>query len=190
MNTEKGPDELKRVWKPPYDHNLRDQTGDSPLMIACSCGRLDLLDLLLESVSHYQLSKDEMAEAIQELAERVQEDLRGGDDYKKPYKRWHCRREIYRETEQMRYMLACNPADGRAAIHRAVEREDPAIVKKILSVDAQCVNLQDKNGQTALHLACQRNNMAVVRELLVYCTVLSFVMKVIFFSHAHYLTCL
>ncbi|CAH1788028.1 unnamed protein product [Owenia fusiformis] len=41
--------QLKKIWQPRFDHNLRDKSGDSPLMVSCSAARLDILKFLLES---------------------------------------------------------------------------------------------------------------------------------------------
>ena len=37
------------MFQPRFDHNLRDQGGDTPLMVACRHSRLENVKLLLQS---------------------------------------------------------------------------------------------------------------------------------------------
>ena len=64
-----------------------------------------------------------------------------------------------------KYLLACNPDNGKSALHYAAESGIPRIVAQLLAVDQRCVLLQDKKGRTPLHIACRKNKMAIVKQL-------------------------
>ena len=36
-------------FQPRFDHNLRDKDGDTPLMVACKYGRVEMVKFLLQS---------------------------------------------------------------------------------------------------------------------------------------------
>ncbi|XP_030829986.1 serine/threonine-protein phosphatase 6 regulatory ankyrin repeat subunit B isoform X3 [Strongylocentrotus purpuratus] len=41
--------QLKKMWQPKFDHNLRNKAGDTPLMTACLYGRLEAVKFFLET---------------------------------------------------------------------------------------------------------------------------------------------
>lgn len=45
---------LNVMLQPRFDHNLRTSEGDTPLMVACSIGKLQILKFLLESAVYPQ----------------------------------------------------------------------------------------------------------------------------------------
>ncbi|XP_025086256.1 ankyrin-1-like isoform X4 [Pomacea canaliculata] len=47
-------EQLEKIWLPRFDHNLRTSEGDTPLMVACSIGKLQILKFLLESAVYPQ----------------------------------------------------------------------------------------------------------------------------------------
>ncbi|XP_066263679.1 ankyrin-1-like isoform X4 [Branchiostoma lanceolatum] len=49
LRNKKGLPHLKTIWQPPFDHNMRSHDGDTPLMVACSHGNLEVVKFLLES---------------------------------------------------------------------------------------------------------------------------------------------
>ena len=161
-------------------------------MIACTFGRLDLLDLLLQSVNHYRLHDDERGEIIEEMRRKAQEYVdrsfrppAASTPQKERIRSMSCPPDRTNGIESRQaadtsfyggmaslsfdgdYLFVASPVDGRTALHRAVENGKPYIVGKILRVNASCVNVPDADGMTALHLACQKNNTSVVRKFLV-----------------------
>ncbi|XP_033728424.1 LOW QUALITY PROTEIN: ankyrin-1-like [Pecten maximus] len=46
--------ELRKIWKPPFDHNLRDRKSDTPLMVACRVGHTEVANFLLASAVYKQ----------------------------------------------------------------------------------------------------------------------------------------
>lgn len=51
--------QLAKIWVPRFDHNLRDKNGDTPLMVACRLGRLEMVKFLLQSAVYAnQISAD------------------------------------------------------------------------------------------------------------------------------------
>lgn len=42
-------EQLQEIWLPRFDHNLRTKQGDTPLMVACATGKLQILKFFLES---------------------------------------------------------------------------------------------------------------------------------------------
>ncbi|XP_077869063.1 uncharacterized protein LOC102801213 [Saccoglossus kowalevskii] len=56
----KGLFKLMKVWKPRFDHNLRDLKDDSPLMAACYYGRVDVVRFLVQSAIHRQVEDGNM----------------------------------------------------------------------------------------------------------------------------------
>ncbi|XP_070186884.1 ankyrin-1-like isoform X2 [Littorina saxatilis] len=42
-------EQLQKIWLPRFDHNLRTKQGDTPLMVACAAGKLQVLKFFLES---------------------------------------------------------------------------------------------------------------------------------------------
>ena len=145
-------------------------------MIACTFGRLDLLDLLLQSVNHYRLHDDERGEIIEKMRKKAQEYVDRSFQSRSastPQKEQSCPPESGQVADtngggaSEGYLFVVSPVDGRTTLHRAVESGKPDIVGKILRVNASCVNVPDVDGMTALHLACQKNNTSVVRKFLV-----------------------
>lgn len=47
-------EQLQTIWLPRFDHNLRTKQGDTPLMVACTAGKLQILKFLLESAVYPQ----------------------------------------------------------------------------------------------------------------------------------------
>ncbi|XP_064598268.1 serine/threonine-protein phosphatase 6 regulatory ankyrin repeat subunit C-like [Liolophura sinensis] len=59
----KGLNSLKQIWLPRFDHNLRDPLGNTPLMVACKTGRMDVVRFLLESAVYTTVpSEDNVSE--------------------------------------------------------------------------------------------------------------------------------
>ncbi|XP_060074269.1 ankyrin-3-like isoform X2 [Ylistrum balloti] len=50
--------ELRKIWMPRFDHNLRDRNGDTPLMVACKLGRTEVVNFLLTSAVYKQVNTD------------------------------------------------------------------------------------------------------------------------------------
>ncbi|VDI69482.1 Hypothetical predicted protein, partial [Mytilus galloprovincialis] len=47
-------EKLKKAWVPGFDHNLRDHHGNTPLMVACKVGNVDVVLFLLQSAVYPQ----------------------------------------------------------------------------------------------------------------------------------------
>nr|KAG5709649.1 hypothetical protein BaRGS_027674 [Batillaria attramentaria] len=51
-------EQLQKIWLPRFDHNLRTKQGDTPLMVTCAAGKLQILKFLLESAVYPQSKAD------------------------------------------------------------------------------------------------------------------------------------
>ncbi|KAK6166591.1 hypothetical protein SNE40_023246 [Patella caerulea] len=57
--SKKAPSLLQKVWLPRFDHNLRTKQGDTPLMVACHLGRLQMVKILLDSSIYSNMPADD-----------------------------------------------------------------------------------------------------------------------------------
>ncbi|XP_076452363.1 uncharacterized protein LOC143287987 isoform X2 [Babylonia areolata] len=51
-------EQLQKIWLPRFDHNLRTRQGDTPLMVACGAGKLQIVKFLLESAVYSPIRED------------------------------------------------------------------------------------------------------------------------------------
>ncbi|XP_019637499.1 PREDICTED: serine/threonine-protein phosphatase 6 regulatory ankyrin repeat subunit B-like [Branchiostoma belcheri] len=64
LRNKKGLPQLKTIWQPPFDHNMRSQDGDTPLMVACSQGNLEVVKFLLESAVYEDSGLSDMDSSL------------------------------------------------------------------------------------------------------------------------------
>ncbi|CAG2239835.1 CEMIP [Mytilus edulis] len=156
-------EKLKKAWVPGFDHNLRDHHANTPLMVACKVGNVDVVLFLLQSAVYPQ-SFAEDDSLISEMTEnRKVESLL--QDISRP-----SGLSIYHDGF-INHICAVNSMDGSTSLHTCLLKGDNfRIMELLLKIDPNdmTVNIQNISGLTPLHLACQLERRKCT-EILVNC---------------------
>ncbi|KAL5005602.1 hypothetical protein ScPMuIL_016760 [Solemya velum] len=62
--TKKSMQILLHHWLPKFDHNLRERAGDTPLMVACKCGKPEVVKFLLDSAVYPELTEEDSSDSV------------------------------------------------------------------------------------------------------------------------------